>query len=118
MQPWAGDITSVYTAAALEGSNVVQIEMETIGPVLTLGHVIGHADNTYLITAIEYEGTIAVIEVTPPLRSNVAINDVAEFRPYFTGSIMNGSEIVTTYDAENNGHIQMPPIILSEVILP
>ena len=82
------------------------------------GHVIGHSNETYLIDEINYVGTIATMNVKPPLRRNVVVNDTAYFRPFFTGQISNGAEILQTYDAELNGLIQLPKIIFSEVITP
>jgi hypothetical protein len=89
-----------------------------IGPILQPGHVIGHSYETYMIDEVTYVGTIATLRVKPPLRRNVAINDPAYFRSFFTGQIANGSEIIQTYDAELVGNMQMPKIVLSEVVTP
>lgn len=116
---WSGDLTAVYFAAALEGSNVVQIDMSSLGQVLQPGHIIGHKYSTYIVDEISYDANnIASIVVKPPLRKNILANDLVNFRPFFTGVISNPSDIIQTYDAENNGLIQMPKIVLQEVILP
>lgn len=118
LQNWVGDIPASFSANALVGSNVLTINFDTIGPILQPGHVIGHAGETYLVDEIEYVGTIGTMVVKPPLRRNVTIGDLAYFRPFFTGQIANGAEIVQTYDAENAGAIQIPKIVFSEVITP
>lgn len=118
LQAWSGDLTATYSAVALAGSNVLQINMAAIGPILQPGHVIGHDFSCYKVDEITYVGTVATIKVTPPLRKNVAIGNNVYFRPWFTGMIANGSEIATTYDSEKVGMIQMPTIIMNEVILP
>jgi hypothetical protein len=110
---------ATYLVSALEGSNVLQIDMLAIGPLLKHGHVIGHDNSGYLVDDIVYDTLgIATITVTPPLRRNVAAGDPVFFRPWFTGSIANPGEFRTTYDAEMVGHIQLEKIILNEVIVP
>ncbi len=118
LEEWSGDLAAVYNAAALQGSNVLVIDMGTIGPILQPGHVIGHAYDCYKVDEIAYVGTIATMQVTPPLRRNVTMGDSVYFRPWFTGIIANGSEIITAYDSENVGHIKLPNIILNEAIIP
>lgn len=115
---WTGDFIAVYSSASLVGSNTLVVDLDGIGPVLQPGHVIGHAYDCYKIEEIAYVGTIATIRVKPPLRRAVAVNDTVLFIPYFTGQISNGGEIIKMYEAEMNGHIEMPKIILSEVVLP
>lgn len=113
---WSGDLAATYLSAALEGSNTLRIDMSEMGPVLRHGHVIGHMGNCYMVDDIVYNTAgIATITTKPPLRKNVAIGDTVYFRPYFTGSISNGQEIRKTYDAENNGAIQLERIIFNEV---
>ena len=112
------DINTVFTLGALEGSNVVVIDVGPIGPILKHGHLIGHGDQTYLVDDIEYVSeTRARVTVTPPLRKNIVAGQTCMFRPYFLGTISNGGEIITTYDAEQRGHIQVNKIVFSEVIL-
>lgn len=117
-RPWEGDYSSSYTSDALEGSAVVTIDMSRIGPRLQPGHVIGHSNYTYMVDDISYDvNNQATITVIPPLRMNVANGDIVHFRPYFLGSIANGDSIRVTYDAGNNGHIQMGSITFNEVVL-
>lgn len=118
LENWTGDFTAVYSAVALKGSNQLTLDLDGIGPVLQPGHVIGHAYDCYIIDEVSYAGTIATVTVKPPLCRNVAINDTVYFRPYFTGQISNGSEVVKMYDAEMNGHIEPAKLVLSQVILP
>lgn len=116
---WDADLSGFYVATALQGSTTLQVDMSTFGRILQSGHVIGHKNSTYLVDDVSYTGgNIATIKVTPPLRANVAIGDVAFFRPFFTGMITNPTEVITPYDAGNNGTMQIPKILLSEVILP
>lgn len=117
-QEWAGDAVAVFTASALAGSITVQIDMTYIGRILQLGHVVGHEDNCYMVDDIAYnDANVATITVNPPLRRNVAADDIALMRPYFLGTISNGEEMRNTYDAENNGNIQLNRIKFHEVIL-
>lgn len=116
-QPWAGDLFSEYTSAALEGTTTVTIDMTQYGQTLRPGHVIGHAFDCYLVDEIEYDGDIATVTVKPPLRRNIAAGDITLFRPYFTGQIATDQEFKTTYDAINNGAIKVGSITFAEVIL-
>lgn len=117
-QPWANDMIARFVTFALEGSNIVVVDMGTLGQSLKPGHVIGHGDVTYMVDDISYSGNVATVVVSPPIRREIATGDTALFRSYFTGTISNGSEIRTTYDAENVGNIQIGKIVFNEVILP
>lgn len=117
--PWSGGYTASYAAAALRGTNVVKIDMSDNGRILKIGHIIGHKFSTYLIDEIEYDdANMATLTVMPPLRTEVNAGDSVLFRPFFTGSIVNQSEIVQSYEAEMNGNIQLPKLTLAEAILP
>lgn len=117
--PWSGDITAFFAADALEGDVTVQVDMTGWGDIARLGHVLGHKFNTYKIMSISFdsETNIATIGVKPPLRKNVTAGDITLFRPYFTGTISNISEVVTMYDAENAGAIKIGKIEFSESIV-
>lgn len=114
---WAGDVSLVFTSARLQGSNVVTVDTTATGPIFQAGHVIGHSNTTYLIDAITYAGAIATIVVNPSLRKPVAIGDTCYLRPYFVGRIANPNEFITTYDAENNGAIQLGIIMFNEAFV-
>lgn len=114
---WAGDLTGVYASVALEGSNIVTIDMSGYDNALRLGHVIGHGNNCYMVDDISYSESIATITVTPPLRKNVAIGDSVYFRPFFLGTISNGDAFRVTYDAENVGAIQPGSITFTEAVV-
>ena len=43
--------------------------------------------------------------------------DLILLKPYFIGSIANGTELRNTYDAANVGHIQLNRIVFQESIL-
>lgn len=118
MQNWSGDLVATFIDPVHEGTNVVRIDMSQVGPILRHGHVIGHRNVTYLVDDIEYDGAVAIVTVTPPLRNEMPYGDVCFFRPWFTGSIANPGDFRNTYDAENVGNIQLNKIILNEVILP
>lgn len=118
-QPWADD-GYFFDAAniALEGSQILSINMSAVGEVLKHGHVIGHADHSYMIDDIEYSETgIATITVKPALRDNVNVGDMIYTRPYFLGTIANGDEIRSSYDIQNVGHIELSRILFQEVVL-
>ena len=46
--PWAGDITALFATSALEGENIIQVDMTGWGDIAKVGHVIGHKFNTYI----------------------------------------------------------------------
>jgi hypothetical protein len=117
-QPWAGDISASFAQAALEGSNVVVLNMTGYGDIAKPGHVVGHRHNCYMIDKVTFNelAQTATIVVKPPLRANVDVSDTAYFRPFFTGTIANIGEVRATYDAENVGNIQMGKIIFAEAI--
>jgi hypothetical protein len=118
-QPWAGDISASFAQAALEGSNVIVLNMSGYGDIAKPGHVVGHRHNCYMIDKVTFNETAqtATIVVKPPLRANVEANDTAYFRPFFTGTIGNIGEVRATYDAENVGNIQPGKIIFAEAIV-
>ncbi len=105
------------TAAALEGSTSISVDLLAYGEILKHGHVLGHGDNCYIIDEIEYAGTVATITLNPPLRKNVSLGDMIYTRPYFLGTIANGAEMRATYEASKVGGIQTNRIIFNEVIL-
>ena len=112
------DLQTVFVTNALEGSNVVVIDIAPIGPIVQPGHVIGHRDHTYMCDDVEYiSATRARITVTPPLRKNVSTGDTCLFTPWFLGTISNGSEITTLYESAQRGHLQPGKIVFSEMIL-
>jgi hypothetical protein len=106
-----------YVSASLEGSSTVVIDLSAVGKVLRAGHVIGHGNYAYKIDEIEYDGNIATATVTPPLRQNVAVDDIVYLRPWFIGRIGNASEILASYEAGNMGHIQPGKIVLNEAVI-
>jgi len=117
-QPWQGDLISKFKSSALEGSSIVLVDMSSIGPRLQPGHVIGHDNYTYKVDEVSYdENMTATIEVVPPIRKTISVNDVVFFRPYFLGSIANGESMRVPYDAADNGHIQLGNIIFNEVVI-
>lgn len=118
-QYWSDDgIYAETVATASEGTLIVKINMLPYGPILKHGHVFGIRDATYKVDDIEYDdGNVATVTVVPPLRNNILVGDMVLFRPYFLGTISNGSEVKATYDAENVGHMQMGKILFSEVYL-
>lgn len=117
-QPWEGDFTAIFVAAALEGSTAAVIDLTGVGQVLQMGHVIGSGNSCHLIDEIAYEGDIASVTLNPPHRRTVDVNDPCYLRPWFTGRISNPNDIRATYDAEQNGHIQPGQITLVEAIVP
>lgn len=112
------DLQTVFTTSALEGSNVVVIDISPIGPILQPGHVIGHLDHSYMCDDVEYiSQTQARITVTPPLRKTVTVGNTCLFTPWFLGTISNGSEITALYESAQRGHLQPGKIVFSEMIL-
>lgn len=118
-EPWVGDISASFASAALEGSNAVTLNMTGYGDIVKPGHVVGHLDACYIIDKVTFDESAqtARIVVKPPLRANIAVNDIAYFRPFFTGTIGNIGEVRATYDAENVGSIQPGKIIFAEAIV-
>jgi hypothetical protein len=115
-EEWDGDFTATYAADALQGSTTVQFDLTGVGPIVSLGHVIGHGYESYLIDAISYDGDVATAVVTPPLRRDIASGDNCYLRPWFTGRISNGAEIRAAYN--NLGHVKPGNIVLHEAIVP
>ena len=114
-QPIDGELRTVFTAVALEGSMTVKFDMAQIGPYLKQGHVFGHHHHTYMVDAISYSGTgEATVTVDRPLRRAIAINDEVLFRPYFVGMITNTASARTMYEASNAGSIQPGAFTMSE----
>lgn len=112
-------LKTTFTSGALEGSNVIVIDMKPFGPVLRFGHVFGHDDNTYLVDDIAYDAMgRATVSVTPPFRKRINPGDICLFEPFFLGSIAPGGDYRKTYDAESVGNIQLEKIIFNEVVLP
>ena len=104
-QPWAGDISASFASAALEGSNVIVVNMTGYGDIAKQGHVIGHRHNCYMIDKVTFNEVTetATIVVKPPLRANIAVNDIAYFRPFFTGTPGHIGEVRATYDPDKVG---------------
>lgn len=102
---------------ALEGSIMVSIDVTGYSEILKRGHVIGFDKYSYIIDDITYSGNQANIKIKPPLRNNVVEGDYLLTRPYFLGTIINGQEFATNYEAINNGHIKPPRLIFGEVII-
>lgn len=119
LQPWAGDIVATYSVSALEGSTTLIVDMSGHGDILRNGHVIGHGNNCYIADKVVYDSDTgrATVTVKPPLRKNVSVGDVAYFRPFFIGTIGNIDQVRVTYDAENNGAIQIGKITFLEAIV-
>lgn len=113
----------LFAQAALEGASQVVIDLNGVsnGHFLRAGHVIGHAYDCYMINEIIYQGpgepNVGIAQITPPLRRAVAFHAPALTRPWFTGYIINGSEFIQTFDAINNGGIQIGKIVLAEAII-
>jgi hypothetical protein len=111
------EIVGTFGTSALEGTTTVQINMTQFGAILRHGHVLGHDNNCYLVDDITYNGMVATVTVTPPFRKNVLAGDECLFRPYFVGTIANGGEIRTAYEASNVGLIQLNRIVFNEALL-
>lgn len=112
------DLQTVFITGALEGTNIVVIDVGPIGPILKPGHVIGHLDHTYMCDDVEYvSATQARVTITPPLRKNVTAGSTCLFTPWYLGTISNGSEITALYESAQRGHIQPGKIVFTEVIL-
>ena len=116
--PWEGDAIATFDAAALEGAVSVDVDMTNFGQILQVGHVIGHAYETYLIDAVSWTGMVATLTISPPLRRDVAEDDPALLRPWFTGRILNAGEFNKMYEATDNGHIALDKIVMGEAIVP
>ena len=114
---WADDVAFYTAGASLEGSTSLVVDLSGFGSPLQPGHVIGHGESCYMINDIDQVGNVATLSITPPLRRPVNVGDLILTEPIFTGTIANGSEIRATYDASNNGHIQLNRIVFNEVVL-
>ncbi|AJA07471.1 hypothetical protein SKP52_02700 [Sphingopyxis fribergensis] len=114
-EEWDGDFTAIMSAGQLKGSVVMQFDLTGVGPIVSPGHVVGHAYESYLIDEITYEGDIGTAIVSPPLRRDVYVGDNCYLRPWFTGRISNGADIRSAYN--NLGHVKPGNIVLQEAIV-
>lgn len=117
--PISTDMVARFSASGLEGSTTVIVDMTGHGDRLRQGHVIGHGDHCYAVDRVDFNHTTkqAIATVKPPLRKPITLHDEVLFRPFFLGTINNIDEIRTTYDAENNGTIQIGRIVFAEAIV-
>lgn len=114
-QEWEGDFSGRFSKVAAKGAAQVEVDLTGVGPIVKPGHVIGHAYDCYMVDEVEYNGDVATITITPPLRRAVAVNDQCPLRPWFTGRIQAGSQFKALYN--NLGHITPGTIILTEAIV-
>lgn len=97
-QGWEFDPGVMTVGTALEGSTVLTVNFGTLLPGLWHGHVIGIAGRAYKVDDIEYDGSIATITVTPPLRADVAAGDFVTFRPKMYGVCVDPSSFEALFD--------------------
>ncbi len=114
---WTDDVAFYAAESALEGATVLVVDLTGFDDIIMPGHVIGHGDSCHMVNDLDQLGNIATLSVTPPLRRPVSVGDLILTEPVFIGTISNGSEIRTTYDASNNGHIALNRIVFNEVVL-
>lgn len=107
---------SAFVENSANGSSRVVISASGLGGLLKPGHLIGHADHTYIVDKIEYLTDRAELIVKPPVRTDINIGDPVEFTPYFTGSIRNASEMRSSFAIANNNHHELGNIIFDEII--
>lgn len=116
---WRDDFVGLYTQPSLKSSNVLTFTVPTgVERSVEKGIVIGHKNRAYLIQSFEKinDTTIRAV-VKPPLREPVAINDIVYFRPFFLGTISNGSEVKQTYKRALAGQIEPNRILFAEAIV-
>jgi len=80
-QNWAYEIGAVAQAAALEGTTSIVVDMGDLEPALRPGHVIGIGDTPHLVADIEWDESVATIEIDPPLRADLSSGAYITFRP-------------------------------------
>ena len=117
-QPWDND--GAYLEAsrqASEGETSLRVSMQSFGEVIRHGHVIGVGNHSYIVDNVEYENDVAILSLKPPLRKDVNVDDTVFLKPFFLGTIVNGSEIRNAYDASNAGAIQLNRIVFQEVVI-
>ena len=114
---WTDDVAFYAAESAQEGATVLVVDLTGFDDAIKPGHVIGHGESCYMVNDLDQLGNTATLSVTPPLRRAVSAGDLILTEPVFVGSISNGSEIRATYDASNNGHIQLNRIVFNEVVL-
>lgn len=95
---WAFEIGAATTAVALEGTSTVIIDFGALLPGLGHGHVIGIADRAHLVDDIEYDGPVATVTITPPLRADVAVGDFVTFRPVMYGVCVDPESFKALFD--------------------
>lgn len=103
--------------SSLQGSIILYLDMGSYGKALKPGHVIGFKNSSYKIDEVSYQGGIATVTITPPLRNEIKKKDRIQLRPYFVGRIINGDEIKQMYEASEVGNIKPGRIVLGEAIV-
>lgn len=106
-QPWANDENwranpfALVTATALAGASSFTVDMSVIGQVLKVGHVIGFLKDGYdfahMVLDIEYSSGVATVTVEPPLRRDLAADDLMLFRPSMLVTCRNAREVAGNF---------------------
>lgn len=116
---WDVDFVGLFTTTALKSSNTVTFTIPSgVDREIERGIAIGHKNRTYLIhsfTMLDASTVQAVVK--PPLRENIAVDDIVYFKPFFLGTISNGAEFRTGYKRALMGSIEPNRILFSEAIV-
>lgn len=99
---WAYDPSSIVTEIALAGSASFKADLSGYGEVLTVGHVIGFKSGSYhfahVVMNISYSAaSVATVQVSPPLRRDLAVGAEMMFRPKFMGVARDASSFKSAY---------------------
>lgn len=101
---WGVEFTRApVIGSALEGARQFTVDMSGLGQIILPGHVIGYADRSYMVDAIDYaeDGSgYATITVNPPLRTDVAADSdySLTLRPYMIVRAKNPESFRQMYD--------------------
>lgn len=103
-QPWANDENWFWNpwvpvnAAAAKGAASFTANLNGLGEVLQIGHVVGFFadgyDFAHVVMDIEYDASdVATVQVSPPLRRALTTDDAMLFRPSMLVTCRNAREV-------------------------
>jgi len=102
-QNWAFNPVAEITADALEGSVSLTVDLTPYGRVLSFGKWIGigaeidGAPN--MVRRVQYNGLIATLSMSLPLRADFEAGDLIRFKPTMLGTVQNPEEFAGMFEA-------------------
>jgi len=114
-QNWDFEPVAIASAASLDGTTTIHVDMGLLAKGVSHGHVIGHKDVAYVVDDITYSGSVATITITPPLRQDVVAGDLVTFRPRMRATVSNPENFRSLF--ERGKFIRPGGIVFVEAIV-